>query len=270
MTIYTYGVLVATGVIVGLFLLRWQSRKLGLNPDQIWNLGIYMVLAALAGSKIWYVVGELPYYWRHPGQIFSSAVLQSGGDILGGVMFGLMFLWWFIATDGTYFHRPKKRTLSYLAIADAFAAPLALGQSIGRMGCFSAGCCYGKPTHMPWGIVFTNPLAAKLVGTPLNVRLQPTELYGAGVEFINFLFLIWLGRRQKFAGQLMATWLLMYGAERFVIEFFRGDPDRGMLFNNSISFMQIVCIVMIAAGTWVFMKYRSNALPPAIPEPAQR
>ena len=271
MTIYTYGVLVATGVIVGLFVLRWQSRQLGLNPDQMWNLGIYMVLAALAGSKIWYVVGELPYYWRHPGQIFSSAVMQSGGDIFGGVMFGLLFLWWFIATDGTYFHRPQKqkRTLSYLAVADAFAAPLALGQSIGRMGCFSAGCCYGKPTNMPWGIVFTNPLAAKLVGTPLNVRLQPTELYEAVAELINFLFLIWLGKRQKFSGQLMATWLLAYGAERFIIEFFRGDPDRGMLFNNSISFMQIVCIVMIACGTWLFLKHKSGTLPTATAEPAR-
>jgi phosphatidylglycerol:prolipoprotein diacylglycerol transferase len=270
LTIYSYGVLVATGVIVGLFLSRWQARKLGLNPDQIWNLGIYMVLAALAGSKLWLVLGDLPYYWRNPREIFSLATLQSGGDILGGVMFGLLFLWWFVATDGTYFHRPRKRTIGYLAVADAFAAPLALGHSIGRIGCFMAGCCWGKPTNMPWGVVFHSPLAAQLVGTPLNVPLQPTQLFESAAEFANFLFLVWLGKRQKFTGELVAAWMVLYGFERGMLEFIRNDPGRGMMFNNTISFMQIVCVVLIAAGAWLFMKHRSQTLPSAIPEPARR
>lgn len=260
LTVYTYGVLVATGVIVGLFVARWQARKLGLNPDQIWNAGIYMVLIALVGSKLWLVLGDFPYYWHHPGEILSFSTLQSGGDIFGGVMFGLLFIILYARRQG----------LSYLALADAFAAPLALGHSIGRMGCFSAGCCWGKPTTMPWGITFSNPLAAQLVGTPLNVRLQPTELYGAGVELINFLFLIWLGRRQKFTGELVATWMILYGFERGIIEFFRGDPGRGLMFGGAVSFMQFVCVAMILFGSWLFLKNRSQKLPAVAVQPARR
>ncbi len=250
-TIYTYGVLVATGVIVGLFLARWQARKLGLDPDRVWNIGIYMVLVALLGSKLWLILGDLPYYWHHPGEILSYSTLQSGGDIFGGVFFGIVFLLLYV----------RKQKFSFLALGDAFAAPLALGHAIGRMGCFCAGCCWGKPTTMPWGITFTNPLAAQLVGTPLNVKLQPTELFGAGAEFINFLILIWLGRRQKFTGELMAAWMVLYGFERFIIEFYRNDPGRGMMFNNTISFMQIVSVCLIFFGSWLFLKHRSHELP---------
>jgi phosphatidylglycerol:prolipoprotein diacylglycerol transferase len=258
-TVYTYGVLVATGVIVGLILARWQARKFGLDPDRIWNVGIYMVLIALLGSKLWLVLGDLPYYLHNPREILSFSTLQSGGDIYGGVMFGLAFLLWYV-------YREK---LGYWAVADIFAAPLALGHSIGRLGCFSAGCCWGKPTTMPWGITFTNPLAAQLVGTPLNVKLQPTELFEAGAEFINFLLLIWLGRRRNFTGELAAAWMVLYGTERFIIEFYRNDPGRGMMFHNSFSFMQVVSLILIFIGGWMFLKHRIRRVSTVATETAQ-
>ncbi len=260
LTVYSYGVLVATGVIVGLFAARWQARKLGLNPDQIWNLGIYMVLIALAGSKLWMILGDLPYYWHHPSEIFSYSTLQSGGDIYGGVVFGLLFIWLYV----------RRQKLGYFAVADAFAAPLALGHAIGRVGCFCAGCCWGKPTTMPWGVTFTNPLAASLVGTPLNVPLQPTQLFEAGLEFLNFLFLIWLGKRQKFTGELVATWMILYGIERGSLEFIRNDPGRGMMFGGTVSFMQFVSVGMILFGTWLFLKHRSVSTPNVSAELARR
>ena len=258
LTVYTYGVLVATGVILGLFTARWQARKIGL--DRIWNLGIYMVLVALVASKLWMLLSDWSYYAHNPREIFSFATLQSGGVFYGGMVGGLAFIlfyvWW--------------RKLRFLAVADAFAAPLALGHAIGRMGCFSAGCCWGKPTTMPWGITFTNPLAAQLVGTPLNVRLQPTELYGAAAELFNFLFLVWLGRRQKFTGQLFAAWLLLYGFERGTIEFFRGDPGRTLMFNGAVSLMQFVSLGMIMVGTWLFLKHKSQMAPAVAAQPARR
>jgi phosphatidylglycerol:prolipoprotein diacylglycerol transferase len=260
LTVYTYGVLVATGVILGLFTARWQARKIGLDPDKIWNLGIYMVLVALVASKLWMLLSDWSYYVHNPREIFSFATLQSGGVFYGGMVGGLAFIliyvWW--------------QKLRFLAVADAFAAPLALGHAIGRMGCFSAGCCWGKPTTMPWGITFTNPLAAQLVGTPLNVRLQPTELYGAAAEFFNFLFLIWLGRRQKFTGQLFAAWLLLYGFERGTIEFFRGDPGRTLMFNGAVSLMQFVSLAMIMVGTWLFLKHKSQTTPAVAAAPVRR
>lgn len=260
MTIYTYGVLVATGVVVGLFAARWQAGKQGLDADRVWNVGIYMVLVALLGSKLWLVLGDLPYYWHNPREVFSFATLQSGGDFYGGIVFAIALLLLYV----------WRQKLGFLAVADAFAAPLALGHAIGRVGCFTAGCCWGKPTSMPWGIVFTNPLAAQLVGTPLGVRLHPTELYEAGAEALNFVFLIWLGRRHKFTGELLAAWLILYGIERGIIEFFRGDPGRGLMMGGAISFMQIVSLGLIAAGAWIFLKNRSSKLPAAVAQPARQ
>lgn len=260
LTIYTYGVLVATGVVVGLFAARWQAGKQGLDPDRVWNVGIYMVLVALLGSKLWLILGDLPYYWHNPREIFSFATLQSGGDFYGGIVFALALLFFYV----------WRQKLGFLAVADAFAAPLALGHAIGRMGCFTAGCCWGKPTTMPWGIVFTNPLAAQLVGTPLNVRLHPTELYEAAAEALNFVFLVWLGRRYKFTGELLAAWMILYGIERGTIEFFRGDPGRGMMFGGAISFMQIVSLGLIAAGTWLFLRNRSHKMAAPVPAAARR
>ena len=260
LTIYSYGVLVAAGVILGLVAARWQARKLGLDPDQIWNVGIYMVLIALLGSKLWLVLGDLPYYWHNPREIFSFATLQSGGDIYGGVVFGLLFIWLYV----------RRQKLPFYAVADAFVAPLALGHAIGRIGCFAAGCFWGKPTHMPWGIVFTSPLAAQLVGTPLHVPLWPTELIEAGAEFLNFLFLIWLGRKQKFSGELLAAWMILYGVERGLIEFVRNDPGRGMMFGGAVSFMQFVSLGMILFGSWLFLRNRSAKLPAVAAAPARR
>ncbi len=260
LTVYTYGVLVATGVIVGLFTARWQARKIGLDPDQIWNLGIYMVLAGLVASKLWMLLSDWSYYMQNPREIFSFATLQSGGVFYGGMVGGLLFIIFYVLWQ----------KLRFLAVGDAFAAPLALGHSIGRLGCFSAGCCWGKPTHMPWGIIFTNPLAAQLVGTPLNVPLQPTQLMEAAAEFLNFLFLVWLGTRRKFTGELFAAWLILYGIERGSLEFIRGDPGRTLMFNGAVSLMQFVSLGMIMVGTWLFLKHKSETAPAVIPEPVRR
>jgi phosphatidylglycerol:prolipoprotein diacylglycerol transferase len=259
-TVYTYGVLVATGVIVGLFLARWQARRAGLDPDRVWNMGIYMVLAALLASKLWMLLSDFSYYAANPREIFSFATLQSGGvfygGFLGALVFAVLYVW--------------RQKLRFLAVADVFAAPLALGHAIGRMGCFSAGCCWGKPTHVAWGIVFTNPLAGQLVGTPLNVALQPTQLYGAGAEFINFLVLFWLARRQKFVGELFGAYLMLYGVERGIIEFFRGDPGRTLMFGGAVSLMQFVSLGMILVGGWLWWRGRTQPSAVAVPAPARR
>jgi phosphatidylglycerol:prolipoprotein diacylglycerol transferase len=114
---------------------------------------------------------------------------------------------------------------------------------------------------MPWGVTFTNPEAARLAGTPLGVRLHPTQLYEAGVETINLFILIWIGSRQKFRGQILGTYMLLYGFERGVIEFFRGDPGRTLLFHDSVSLMQIVSIGMILTGLFLWWRGLRGAAP---------
>jgi len=237
-TVYTYGVLVATGVLLGLWVARWQAPRSDLNADTVWNLGIYMVLAALVTAKLWLVALYAGFYWQHPSALLSFSTLQSGGTFYGGVIGAL-------AMVAVYRYTQK---IPLLPLMDCFGLGLPLGHAIGRLGCFAAGCCYGKPTWLPWGVTYSNPQAAELVGTPLSIALHPTQLYESFAELANFVFLFWLARRQKFPGQIVASYLILYGIERGLMEFLRGDPDRTLMFHGAVSLMQFVSVGMIILG----------------------
>ena len=250
-TLYTYGLLVATGVLLGLWLARRQAARAGLDAERVWNLGIYMVLAALVGAKLWLVVADWGYYLGHPRDIFTFGTLLSGGTYYGGFLTALVVA----ALYSRHFH------LRFLPLADVYAAPLALGHAIGRLGCFAAGCCYGKPTSLPWGVTFINPYANALVGTPLGIPLHPTQLYEAAAEFATFIFLVILGRRQRFTGELFAAYAVLYGVTRGTIEFFRGDPDRTLLAGGAFSLMQVVSVALILIGGWLLLRGRAHGTP---------
>ena len=258
--IYTYGVLVAAGFLVGLFYARFQAPKAGLSRDRIWNFAIYGILIAMVCSKLWLLASEWDYYAANPGEIFSVATLQSAGTFYGGVVGGIV--WTIVYT--------RIAKLPMLAVLDVCAAPVALGHAIGRVGCFVAGCCYGKQTSLPWGVTFTNAIAARIAGTPLNVSLHPTQLYEAAAEFVNFVLLVWLGTRQKFSGQLIGTFFVLYGIERGAIEFLRGDPGRTPLFHDTVSLMQIVSVALIFAGVLLWRRGLRTAASVAteVPTPA--
>jgi phosphatidylglycerol---prolipoprotein diacylglyceryl transferase len=243
-TIYSYGVLVAAGVLLGLYFARCRARRAELDPDRVWNLGIYMVLAALVAAKLWMVVVQANYYWRHPSEILSRGTLQSGGTFYGGFIGAIVVLLLY-----THYQR-----ISFVPLLDTYAAALPLGHAIGRLGCFAAGCCYGKPTWLPWGVTFTSPAAASLVGTPLNVPLHPTQLYESFAEFFNFLLLIVLARRQRFKGEIMAAYMMLYGIERGLIEFVRGDPGRTLFLRGRFSLMQAVSLGLILLGVWLWRR----------------
>jgi phosphatidylglycerol---prolipoprotein diacylglyceryl transferase len=251
LTIYTYGVLVTVGVIGALWYARRQAPRAGLNPERVWNLGIYMVLVALILAKIWLVVTAWGYYKVNLRAIFSIQTIQSGGTFYGGIIGA-------IATIVLYTYFQK---MPLLPVLDTFAAAVPLGHAIGRLGCFAAGCCFGKPTALPWGIRFTNPAAEQLAGTPLGIPLHPTQLYEAGAEFFNFLLLVWIGRRQRFAGQIIGAYFMLYGLERGVIEFFRGDPGRTMMLHDTVSLMQIVSILLVLAGAFLWWRGLRGAAP---------
>lgn len=243
-TIYTYGVLVATGVLLGLWYARHQAPRAGLSPDKVWNLGIYMILSALLLAKLWLVASDWRYFAAHPREIFGIATYQSGGTFYGGVLGAFLMIALY-----TFFQR-----MPLLSVLDTFAGALPLGHAIGRLGCFAAGCCYGRPTSVPWGVTFKSQAAGMLAGTPLGIRLHPTQLYEAADEFLNFALLVWLGGRQRFRGQIVGAYLVLYGIGRGTIEFFRGDPGRTMLFHGAVSLMQLVSIVLILAGAFLWWR----------------
>ena len=234
----TYGFLVSLGVLVGLWVSVRNSQKQGINPDHAWNFGILVVLSGIIGAKILYIINDWGIYAEHPGAIFSWSTLQAGGVFSGGLIAALVAAAWYIRRN----HMPA------LATCDAFAPGLALGHAIGRIGCFAAGCCYGKPTTHFWGVTFTNPLAAELVGTPLHAALQPTQLFESAVELANFFILMWMLKRKKFDGQVFGAYLVLYGVARYFLEFLRGDPGRGEVFGNLMTGTQLISIFLVIAG----------------------
>ena len=135
-----------------------------------------------------------------------------------------------------------------LGTCDAFAPGLALGHAIGRVGCFAAGCCYGKETHHWWGVVFRNPLANSITGTPLNIPLEPTQLFESAVELANFFFLMWMLKRRKFDGQIFGAFLFIYGIARFFLEYLRDDPGRGSVFGGALTGTQLIAVGLVLAG----------------------
>jgi phosphatidylglycerol---prolipoprotein diacylglyceryl transferase len=249
--VFSYGVLVATGVLLALWYGRRRAARVGVNPDKLWSLGIYGVLASLLGAKLWLIATAWEYYSANPREIFSVAMFQSGGTFYGGVFGGIIGVI-------LYAHFQK---MPLLPVFDICCAAVPLGHAIGRLGCFMAGCCFGKPTDVAWGVTFTNPVAAQLAGTPLGIHLHPTQLYEAALEFLNFLFLVWLGNRQRFSGQIAGTYMILYGFERGILEFFRGDPGRTMMFHDSISLMQIVSILLIAGGSLLWWRGLNGSAP---------
>ena len=234
----TYGFLVAMGVLVGLWISVRNSERLGIDPEKAWNLGILVVLCGIVGAKVLYVINQWIEGPIHLSEILSLSTLQAGGVFYGGLIAGLLAAAWYVRKH----HMPALRT------CDAFAPGLALGHAIGRIGCFAAGCCYGKETHHFWGVVFTNPLAKQITGTPLNVPLEPTQLFESAVELANFFFLMWLLKRRKFDGQVFGTFMFVYGVARFFMEFLRGDPDRGLVFGGAMTVTQLIAIGLVAAG----------------------
>src|SRR5579864_6227717 len=174
----TYGLLVAIAFLTALWVTGRLAVKAGLQQESVLNVGIYCALAGIVGAKVLMIVLDpaIRDNWR---EIFSLSTLQAAGIFYGG--FGVA-----LATAFFYMWRTG---LPALKTADAFAPGLALGHAIGRLGCFSAGCCWGVPTHLPWAVTFANPRAKELVGVPLGVGLHPTQLYESLGELIVFAVL---------------------------------------------------------------------------------
>ena len=203
----TYGVLVALGFLAGLsFTVKLARNKGNLDPEKVTNLAVYVALAGLIGAKLLMIVFDWPDI-----QIFSLATLQAAGVFQGGLILALITAFFYI----------RHNKLPALAVADTFAPGVALGHAIGRLGCFAAGCCWGKECHLPWAVTFRNPDAYGLTGVPLNVPLHPAQLYESATEALLFAFLYWRYGKPHAPGQVIGLYLLISSIARFLIEFER-------------------------------------------------
>jgi phosphatidylglycerol---prolipoprotein diacylglyceryl transferase len=243
-TVYSYGVLLAAAYLLGLKLAMVRAKARKLDAARVLDLGIYIIISALIGAKALLLFTDFNAFRNDPRELLTLA--RSGGVFYGGLIFA-------VAVALTYIRR---KGLPLWTTCDVFAPGIALGHAIGRLGCFFAGCCYGKPTSLPWAITFHDAFAAANVGTPLDVPLHPTQLYESGAELLILIVLLLTEKRGKpFAGRTFWLYILLYAISRYVIEMFRGDP-RGTVFMFSTSQfisillapLAVIMLVILARG----------------------
>src|SRR5437667_5623531 len=248
-TVYTYGVLLAAAYLLGLKMAMVRARKRELDATRVMDLGIYIIISALIGAKLLLLVTDFQTFKNNPAELLSLA--RSGGVFYGGLILAVSVALIYIRRVG----------LPLWTTCDVFAPGIALGHVIGRFGCLFAGCCYGKPTTVPWAITFTDPFAASNVGTPLNQPLHPTQLYEAGAELLILGVLLATERRGKpFAGRTFWLYMLLYAVSRFIIEFYRGD-ERGTVGTFSTSQFISILLVPLAIVMLVYLSRRSAPEP---------
>jgi phosphatidylglycerol:prolipoprotein diacylglycerol transferase len=236
--INTYGVLLALAFLCGILIAAKLAARDGLPRERIYDLGLWILLAAIVGSKFLMLFTE-PEYRENPLRLVSLDFLRSGGVFYGG----------FIAAVLAGYFLIRRYKLPWWKTADAFAPGLALGNAIGRQGCFAAGCCWGKPTTMPWGVEFTEA-GNKVTGVPLGVHLHPTQLYESFGALLIFFFLLWLHKRKRFSGQVILFYAVLYAVMRFTIEIFRDDPRGDILGLTTLTGLSTSQMLSIIIGLW--------------------
>jgi phosphatidylglycerol:prolipoprotein diacylglycerol transferase len=240
----TYGALLVLAILAGIFTAIRLGRRVGLDSGLVLDFCTWVMLVALVGAKVLMVLTEWSYYRDNPGEIFSLSTLMAGGVFYGGFLAALFFTLWYV----------RVQKLSFWKVADVLAPAVALGQSIGRLGCFSAGCDYGKPTQVRWGVVFTSAFAHDVSGVPLGVRLHPTQLYESFATFLIFGILLWQFPRRRREGGVFLIYVGLYALARFFLEYLRGDADRGFVFHHLLSTSQFIALLVLAGvatlGIW--------------------
>jgi phosphatidylglycerol:prolipoprotein diacylglycerol transferase len=243
LTVYTYGFFIAMGFLAGISLAKKEAQRLGESSEKITDLCFYILVSAIIASRLFYVFINAEMFVSNPVEIFK---IWNGG---------LVFYGGFIGAGLTAVYYLKKQEMPLWKTLDILAPSLAIGHFLGRLGCFSAGCCYGKECHLPWAITFSHPESLAPTGVPLH----PTQLYSAANNLMIFGVLWFLRRRKKFDGQIFWLYVLIYGMTRSVIEIFRGD-FRGEFIFGIISVSQAIGIsfALTAAVMLVIFNKKNN------------
>lgn len=242
LTIHTYGFLIATGFLVALWLATREAKKQEVSQDKLMDLAFYCLLSAIIGSRLFFVFTNLGYYRGHPADVLK--IWEGGLVFYGGLIFAVPTALWFIRRAG----------LQLWKTFDLFAPSIAIGHAIGRLGCFCAGCCYGKPAEgLPWAVIFTDPHSLAVRGVPLH----PSQIYESTAEFLNFLILIMLRKRQTFEGQLFWVYIMNYAIIRSVVEIFRGDEVRGFIVAG-VSISQGISFLLFASAVFMLLKLKKQ------------
>ncbi|HEY5044189.1 MAG TPA: prolipoprotein diacylglyceryl transferase [Verrucomicrobiae bacterium] len=245
LTIHWYGVMMALAFFAGLWTATRRARRVNISGDAVADVVLWLILGGIAGARFVYVTT----YWKDEfaGGPFSEVfMIQHGGlvyygGLIGSTLAAIGYLLW--------------KKLPVWKIADVLAPSIALGSVFGRAGCLLNGCCYGRPSHLPWAITFPNGSAAwsqqfqtgLVSATGPSLPVHPTEIYDGALNLILYVFLAWLFRRKKFDGQVFATYLIIYAVFRSIVEYFRGDYPTDHV-HAGLTSAQLVSIPIFIAG----------------------
>jgi phosphatidylglycerol:prolipoprotein diacylglycerol transferase len=248
-TLHTYGVLVALGFVVALAVLLRGARRAGLPTEPVLDLAFIAMLAAIVGSRLLYVLFNPGEYAAEPLRVLK--IWEGGLVFHGGLLLAIPLC--LIAV--------RRWRLPAWEVADTFAPAIAIGQAVGRVGCFAAGCCYGAPWDPPLCVTYTHPDAL----APLHVTLFPSQLLAAATGLAVFAALVAYRPRRRAPGQVFWLYLLLAALGRLVEDAFRGTEAKLALL-PWLSATQAISLTLAAAALVLFISFgRRNPSRPALP-----
>jgi phosphatidylglycerol:prolipoprotein diacylglycerol transferase len=237
----TYGVLLAAAFLLALWLAARLGSRIGLSSERVTDVGLVAALAGIAGAKLAMFAFDWDYFSANPGQVLTLSTLQAAGVFQGGLILSILVSIWYM----------RHKQLPVLRTFDVFAPGIALGHAIGRLGCFSAGCCWGAETGLPWAVTFTNRFSHERFGTPVGIPLHPSQLYEAFAELAILAVLLWWFRRPHRDGSVLGLYLVLYSVVRFAVEFVRFHEQP---LQAGLSLTQWISLATIPFGLWLMRR----------------
>ncbi len=255
--IYSYGVMLALAFITGILFAMKEAKRIGENPERILDISLYVILGAILGGRLGYVIFHLDYYLKSP--ITMLYFRQGGLSFLGGFVIAFFLCWLYV----------KRTKISFWKFADIASPSIAMGIGIARIGCFLNGCCFGRVSenygikfpslHMP--PVYLQQLKDGLIasGSSCTLPVIPTQLYSSLYAFLIFFILLWMKKYKKYDGYLFLNFLVLYSMSRFTIEFFRFYGDNYKIFNYfTVTQTILLGVVLISLVFMNILKKKSK------------
>lgn len=226
-----YGVMIAIGIITGYYLLESRAEKKGYNKDHLFDMFILVLVFGALGGKLMFIITDIKEIIQTPKLLLN---IGEGFVIYGAIIGGILSIYYYC----------KKRNWKFLDVFDLTVPSLAIGQGFGRIGCFLAGCCYGKETNLPIGVKFPMDSMA-----PYGIPLHPTQIYSSIFDFMLSAFLFWYAKKERKSGKVCALYLILYSVGRFLVEFLRNDP-RGNV--GILSTSQFISLFTFIIGLYIY------------------
>ncbi|MCC7298156.1 MAG: prolipoprotein diacylglyceryl transferase [Bacteroidia bacterium] len=237
-TIYSYGLCILLGVVAAYIYFSRQTKAYGLSTDKVSEMFLWCVAAVFVGGKVFYFLEKPSHYLAHPSDFFEN--FGSGFVFYGSFLTAVpVLIWWF-----------RKEKLPVWDMFDFIGVGGAMVHAFGKLGCFMAGCCHGKVCHSSWGVVFNHP---QTHADPAGVPLYPVQLWDIGIITSAIIIMLLVQKRKQFAGQLFLIYGLWYAAGRYFTENYRGDEERGYLFNGLVTHSQFIAILVFAICLGIYI-----------------